>query len=399
MRQDHGSCHTFGGPGIPPTNSQTIAAAAIDYARRGWKPVPIGRKSKKPIGKGWQKRPFDPAQFNGNAQNVAIQLGAASNGLADVDLDGTDAIGLATEFLPATGAMFGRRSKPCSHQLYVCDLHQSEKAAVIPYAEFTGGKSGQMIVELRIGANGKGATSVFPPSLHVTGESVEWVNDGEPAHVGGADLKRAVAQLAVACLLKRHYPGQGSRHEGALVIGGVLARAGWDAADITRVIGVVARFAGDDEWRDRAATAAGAVNTKANGQGVSGFARAADVWGKDAADTLAKWLGAGAVRPPKGGGCEDRVALAFAEQHADDYRYVAASSQWMRWRASCWRPEQTLAAFDAARTLCRQAGDADAKTVAAVERLAKTDRRIAAAAEQFDASPTLFNLPDLEGES
>jgi hypothetical protein len=362
---------------------QTIAAAAIDYARRGWKPVPIGRKSKKPTDKGWQNRPFDPAHFNGNAQNVAVQLGAISNGLADVDLDCTDAIGFALEFLPATGAIFGRRSKPC----------------FIPYAEFTGGKAGEMIVELRIGANGKGATSVFPPSLHVTGESVEWVHDGEPAHVGGTDLKRAVTQLAVACLLKRHYPGQGSRHEGALVIGGVLARAGWSAADITHVIQVVAHAVGDNEVSNRTNTAAGALNAKANGEDVAGLARAADVWGKDAADTLAKWLDVRAPRQLKGRGLEDRVALAFAGQHADNYRYVAASSQWMRWRASCWRLDQTLAAFDAARTLCRQAGDANAKTVAAVERLAKTDRRIAATAEQFDASRTLFNLPDLEGKS
>jgi bifunctional DNA primase/polymerase-like protein/D5-like protein len=377
---------------------QTIAAAAIDYARRGWKPVPIGRKSKKPIGEGWQKRPFDPAQFNGNAQNIAIQLGAVSHGLADVDLDCMDAIGFATDFLPATGAIFGRRSKPSSHQLYTTDLHQTEQAAVIAYAESTGGKAGQMIVELRIGANGKGATSVFPPSLHVTGESVEWVDDGEPAHVSGADLKRAVAQLAVACLLKRHYPGEGSRHEGALVIGGVLARAGWTADDITHVIRIVARAVGDSEVSDRVNTAASAVKTKANGEDVAGPARAADVWGKDAADTLAKWLRADAPRQAKGGQ-EDSIALAFAEQHAGDYRYVAASRQWMRWRASCWRPEQTLAAFDSARTLCRRAGDAQAKTVAAVERLAKTDRRIAATAEQFDASRTLFNMPDHGGKS
>jgi hypothetical protein len=68
----------------------------------------------------------------------------------------------------------------------------------------------------------------------------------------------------------------------------------------------------------------------------------------------------------------------------------------MRWRASCWRPEQTLAAFDAARTLCRQAGDARAKTVAAVERLAKTDRRVAVEAEQFDTGPDVFNMPDVK---
>ena len=62
----------------------TIADAALDYHRRGWKPVPVSRQTKKPIGKGWQKRPFNPAQFNGNDQNVAVQLGEVSGGLADV---------------------------------------------------------------------------------------------------------------------------------------------------------------------------------------------------------------------------------------------------------------------------------------------------------------------------
>jgi hypothetical protein len=38
-------------------SAETIADAALAYAKRGWRPVPLGRKSKKPIGKGWQKRP------------------------------------------------------------------------------------------------------------------------------------------------------------------------------------------------------------------------------------------------------------------------------------------------------------------------------------------------------
>jgi Bifunctional DNA primase/polymerase, N-terminal len=212
--------------------STTIADAARAYAKRGWKPVPIGRKSKKPIDKGWQKRRFDPAQFNGNAQNVAVQLGAVSGGLCDVDLDSKLAIGLALDFLPPTDAIFGRRSKPCSHQLYVSDLHVTEKHAAIQFREYQDGKPGPVIVELRIGADGKGATTVLPPSMHVTGEMVQWELDGNPAHVGGGDLKRAVLKLAVACLLTPHYPGAGSRHEGALVLGGVLARAGWQPDDM-----------------------------------------------------------------------------------------------------------------------------------------------------------------------
>jgi hypothetical protein len=374
-----------------------VAEAARAYAARGWKPVPVSRKSKRPLGNGWQKRPFDPAQFNGNAQNVAVQLGAESGGLTDVDLDCADAVGFALEFLPPTGAIFGRKSKPCSHMLYLTDLCKTEKLAAIQYKEYVAGRQGAVIVELRVGADGKGAATIFPPSMHSAGEMVQWVNDGEPARVTGADLKRAVLQLAVACLLKRYYPGQGSRHDAALVIGGVLARAGWSVDDITHVIEAVATAAGDDDVADRVNAAASAVNLKANGENVSGLTRLAEVWGKDAADTLASWFKIRDLRASgKDAGLEDCIALDFAEQHAEDYRYVAATSQWMFWTRTHWQGEDTLAAFDASRKLCRQAGDAKAKTVAAVVTLARSDRRMAATTDQWDTKPEIINTPTME---
>jgi Bifunctional DNA primase/polymerase, N-terminal len=277
--------------------SPTIAQAAVDYnQRRKWKPVPVSRKTKKPIGKEWQKRPFNPAQFNGNAQNIAIQLGEVSGGLVDVDLDSMAAIGLAPEFLPQTDCIFGRRSKPCSHQLYVCDLHKIEPRAVIPYAQIVNGRAGPMIVELRVGGNGKGATTVVPPSMHETGETVEWALDGKPARVDAAELIASVRKLAIAALLKSYYPGQGSRHEGALVIGGVLARVGWTADDIAKVVTAAARAAGDDDVRGRVTTAVGAIAKKANGEDVAGFKRLREVWGDIVGDTLAHWFKADAKK-------------------------------------------------------------------------------------------------------
>jgi len=251
----------------------TIADAALAYHARGWKPVPVSRKTKKPIGMGWQKRPFDLAQFNGNAQNIAIQIGAVSGGLIDVDLDTMLAVGLAPEFLPPTGAIFGRQSKPCSHHLYMTDLCATEKLAAIAYKEFVDGRANQVLVELRIGGGTKGAATVFPPSMHTSGEVVQWVSDGEPARVPGNELKRAVLKLAVACLLEPRYPGQGSRHEGALVLGGMLARSGWSADDIRHVVEVLGRRVGDDDVPDRIIAATSAVNVKANGHDVAGLTR------------------------------------------------------------------------------------------------------------------------------
>jgi hypothetical protein len=372
----------------------TVADAALDYAKRGWKPVPVDRKSKKPIGRGWQKQPFDPRQFNGNTQNIALQLGAASSGLVDVDLDSMTAIGFAPDFLPPTGAIFGHRSKPCSHQLYVSlDLCESENKAALQYKDV----AGAVIVELRIGGGDKGAATTVPPSMHAgTGEMIEWVRDGEPARLSCDPLKRAVLKLAVACLLKPRYPGHGSRHEGALVLGGTLARAGWAAEDIAHLVEVIARAAGDDDVRDRVTAAMSAVDVKTNGHDVAGLTRLGAVWGEDVAKQLGKWL---ALRPGKGGaaGLEDAVALAFAEQHANDFRYVAKSSQWMRWADWQWQYEDTLKAFDAARKLCREAGDAKARTVAAVTTLARADRRMAATIDQWDAKPEIINTPTREG--
>ena len=69
-----------------------------------------------------------------------------------------------------------------------------------------------------------------------------------------------------------------------------------------------------------------------------------------------------------------------------------------------WRTDDTLRVFDHARRLCRQASSecdnertgvtvASAKTVAAVERLARSDRRHAATIEQWDENPWLLNTP------
>jgi putative DNA primase/helicase len=100
---------------------------------------------------------------------------------------------------------------------------------------------------------------------------------------------------------------------------------------------------------------------------------------------------------------DEALALRFAELHATDLRYVAAWGRWLHFDGTCWRFDETLLAFNHARKICRQAAAechgkarkalASAKTVAAVERLAKADRRLAATVEQWDADPWALNTP------
>jgi putative DNA primase/helicase len=106
--------------------------------------------------------------------------------------------------------------------------------------------------------------------------------------------------------------------------------------------------------------------------------------------------------PP--GFTEDALALEFTSRLADDWRYVAAWGRWLCWTGTHWQHETTLKAFDLARLVCRTASAsclnpkvaakiASAATVAAVERLARYDRRHAAKSDQWDQDLWALNTP------
>jgi putative DNA primase/helicase len=107
--------------------------------------------------------------------------------------------------------------------------------------------------------------------------------------------------------------------------------------------------------------------------------------------------------PPDDPLTEDALALHFSKRHAHDLRFVAIKEQWFAWDGTRWRPEQTYRAFDLARASCRadakEFGNGKvrrsiyaAKTFAAIERMAKADRRQAATIEQFDADDSMFTV-------
>jgi putative DNA primase/helicase len=108
------------------------------------------------------------------------------------------------------------------------------------------------------------------------------------------------------------------------------------------------------------------------------------------------------TRPPAFS--DEALALRFAERHTGDLRFVAAWNKWLIWTGARWRFDDTLHAFDLARHVCREAARecndrhgasiASARTRGAVEHLARSDRRLAATIDQWDADPWLLNTPD-----
>jgi len=103
---------------------------------------------------------------------------------------------------------------------------------------------------------------------------------------------------------------------------------------------------------------------------------------------------------------EEGLAQRFTEQHGDTMRYVAKWGCWYIWNGKRWRRDDTLRAFSSARKIAREAAAeldpkqrteakaiASAKTVAAIERLARADEKHAATVDQWDFGLDLLNTP------
>ena len=283
----------------PPTRPIEFARR---YIHRGWAPVPIPRGRKGPIEDGWQNLTITAENvaehFNGTAMNIGVQMGPKSGGLTDVDLDCAEAVQIAPHFLPPTGAVFGRATKPRSHYLYTSQ--DAEDVSAIQHRD----QNGAMIVELRVGAS-KGVQTMFPGSKHPdTGETVEWNVEGDPATTLFATFKHAVRMIAVASLLTRHWPSaSGSRHDLAMRVGGSLARAGLTDEDIDKIVAAVTAEARDEEANDRRSAAAAAASAYRTGDANAyGFPALREALGGSVVAALSKMLGA----PP-----DDRPLIAI----------------------------------------------------------------------------------------
>lgn len=252
--------------------------AAREYTRRGWCVIPIPLGQKAPRLPNWQNTKLTeaelPLHFPGES-NIGVLLGEPSGWLTDIDIDCREALVLAPYFLTETGLMFGRKSKPGSHWLYNC-----QGATMTKYQTQADG----CFVELR----STGGQTMFPPSVHPSGETVTWHQYDEVTEVAVSELTQAVAKLAAAALLARHWPAEGARQEAALALAGGLTRAGWTEDEVRYFIEAICLAAGDEEPRMRAKAASTTARKK--GRPITGFKTLAGLVGEDVVRTFREWL-------------------------------------------------------------------------------------------------------------
>jgi replicative DNA helicase len=259
---------------------------AREYLRQGWCPIPVPYRQKRPVLDGWQRLRLSEADlaahFNGQPQNIGVLTGEPSGGLADADLDALEVLALAPMFLPETDRRFGRRSKRESHRLYYAE-------PCPPGTERFESPGDGCFVELR----STGSQTLFPGSVHPSGEPIEWDAEGPVPQVDGLKLRQAVRHLAIAALLARHWPAAGLRHWAALAAAGFLLRRGLAEEQTTAIIVGAARQAGDEQWQERAADVGTTALKLAAGEAATGGPRLAECLAGDGArvvHTLERWL-------------------------------------------------------------------------------------------------------------
>lgn len=410
----------------------TPGAIALQYTMRDWNPIPLPFRQKKPTGNDWQHRLITGSKVDGvfgdKPQNVGVQLGLNSGGLTDIDLDCQEGILIAPAVLPGTDAIFGRASKRSSHRLYNTSLASKLDQAALQFKDpITKG----MLLEVRIGGGDKGAQTVFPGSVHESGEPIKWEVEGEPAQVDDDELVRCAKLLAALCLFARYWPTKpkpgesGGRHDAALTLGGFLARCGLDLAHIKLCAEWVARAADDEQWRDRVRAADDAAIAHQKGERARGYPALKELFGEKVAEKAAEWLAyndtgaqqydprsrnhlkekahAGSAKASNDIVTEDSAAQEFVDLHGNGLRYCHTRGSWFHWDGICWKQDDTGRAFDFARKLARRLSeDQDERKryitnktnfSAGVERFSKNDQTVAVTSEYWDRDPWLLGTP------
>ena len=259
-----------------------LHAAVRSYIRRGWAPVPIPRGKKAPRVRDWPNLRLAEAELPNYFRDgcgVGILLGEPSGGLVDVDLDAPQAVASAPVFLPPTDRRHGRKSHPGSHAWYIADP--------VPKPEKFSDLDGTCLVEVR----STGQQTIVPPSVHLSGESMIWEREEEPARINGVELRSAVVRIAACVLVARHWPERGSRHNAAMALAGTLLRAGWTVEEGVKFVTAAARAAGDEEWRTREHDVRSTTQRLAEGGAATGVPRLAEFLGDRVVGRLCDWLG------------------------------------------------------------------------------------------------------------
>jgi hypothetical protein len=226
------------------TQPLDVLAAALDCASRGWHVLQVHPRTKKPVVEAWQAAAtVDPAVIArwwplGSRWNVGVQLGPRS-GIIDVECDSPAAERAMADLLgddyPVVPTFAARRGR---HRLFrhTPDLPRPDKSVF----KYRG-------VEFRTGNGGKGAQSLFPPSVHPDGPVYTWLvhpDDADPVPFPSAALAVMCRELgdkggATTRVADGEQFTEGERNDKLFAVACRLRRYGHSEAEILALLRVM----------------------------------------------------------------------------------------------------------------------------------------------------------------
>jgi hypothetical protein len=284
------------------------------YLGLHYRSVPIEFGTKECILPGWPDARIGYGEFEEYFTNGARPKGLAllncvgPDNPADLDIDDAKALVIVAKNLipgmPKTPRVFGRTSKPRSHFEY----HLTDSFKTIQFednidaeerraqnqgkSESERVKESDMLVEIR----GEASYTVAPPSLHPSGERVEWEREPEArdeCSTNLAALEGWTRRVAVATLIARRYPPMSHGHEFAMAFSGWLGVLGWSEEAVTEIVVAAGTAAEDPDVRERRRNVKSTFKQIKNGEPVTQLAKLEEVFGpkgRKICSKIADWL-------------------------------------------------------------------------------------------------------------
>ena len=347
----------------------SILNAALAYAERGWAVFPLSKNSKIPLknSTGFKAASTDTDTIMRLFANPSLNIGAATgmvSGLIVIDLDvkegakGMESVKILRGLLPT---LMAKTPTGGYHYFYALSRPLRGTTGLLP----------------GIDVKADGGYIVLPPTS-INDIKYEWINDS-PIVSLSAELH---AQILELCAKNKkadvNFDDEGKiplhhRNNYLTKIAGRYRRAGLTSEDMMPLL------------------------KKINAQKLAEPLPDADV------ETICRSVGRYA--PEHGRDfSESGIADEFTKRHGDNLRYVSEWGQWLQWQENIWKTENTLACYDLARTICMETAEfskkeserkriLSAQTVAAIERMARSDRVHAAVTDQWDRDIWSLNTP------
>ena len=248
---------------------------------------PCRYKRKEPLGKWGHRTPADNTieEFNKLPQNIGVVLGAISDGIVDIDLDRLSAVKIAPYFLPNTGWVFGRKTKPNSHHIYRVPMSGSRvdfKSKHI--ASRLGGKG--TVCEYRA----DGCYTVFPPSLHdETGEDIEFFRFDKIGESTRERLLDALNWIFASSVVAELYK-EGSRQDIIMALSGMLLVGGKSPESVRKMVDAICDVTGDKEHKQRLGALEATHAKFQKGESITQYSHLCDLIGTEPVREVAKAL-------------------------------------------------------------------------------------------------------------